>query len=67
VIKLFRAAILSGVALLSIPTTILFVPGVSAGAIPAASPTAKKKNKVRKAKKRKVLKGHRVKHTPKPA
>jgi hypothetical protein len=43
------------------------VPGVSAGPIPAAASTSKKKNKVRKSKKQKVLKGHHVKHSPKPA
>ena len=66
-IKLCRAAILSAVALLSLQTTLLFVPGVSAGAVPAAASSAKKKNKVRKTKKQKILKGHRVKHSRRPA
>jgi hypothetical protein len=67
VIKHFRTAILAAVVLVSLPATILFVPGVSAGPIPAAASTSKKKNKVRKSKKQKVLKGHHVKHSPKPA
>ena len=66
-IKFFRAAILSAVALLALQTTLLFVPGVSAGPVPASASSAKKKNKVRKAKKQKILKGHRVKHSRRPA
>jgi hypothetical protein len=64
--KLFRAALLSVIAILSIQPAILFVPGVYAGAVPAAASPAKKKNKY-KVKKQKILKGRHSKHRARPA
>jgi hypothetical protein len=69
VIKFFRTALLHAIALLSIQAAAPFVPGVSAGAIPAAASPAKKKEKFKKLKikKEKVLKGRHGKHSHKPA
>jgi hypothetical protein len=64
--KLFRAALLSVIAMLSIQPAILFVPRVYAGAVPAAASPAKKKNKY-KLKKQKSLKGRHGKHRRKSA
>ena len=63
--KLFRISLLFALALFSIQATTLFVPNVYADTVPAAS-SVKKKSKVKK-RKEKILKGHRGKHTRRPA
>ncbi len=70
--KLFRTAILSAIALLSIQPTTLFVSSVYAGAAPAAASRANKKNKFKTKKyntrrTKKILQGRHGKHNRKPA
>jgi hypothetical protein len=66
--KLCRTALLSVIPLLSIQPATLFIPGVSAGAAPAAAQQPKKKNKSKhKNRKQKILKGRHSKHSRKPA
>jgi hypothetical protein len=64
--KLWRAALLSTVAMLCVQPATFFVPSASAAAVPAAASKAKKKTK-HKSKKQKILKGHHGKHAGKPA
>lgn len=63
--KLFRITLLFTLALFPIQAATLFVPNVFADVIPAAS-SVKKRTKVKK-RKEKILKGHRGKHTRRPA
>ncbi len=68
--KLCRTALMSLIALLSIPPASMFVTVARGAAIPAADATAKKKNKkfrMKKNRKAKVLKGHRNSHKRKSA
>jgi hypothetical protein len=64
--KLYRTALLSAIAWLSIQPATLFVPRVSAAAAPAAASQAKRKNK-HKNRKQKILKGRRSQHSRRPA
>jgi hypothetical protein len=64
--KLFRAAVLSAILVLTFLPTTIVVPRVCAAGIPAALKT-KKKNKSKPKKTKKILKGHHGKRKGKPA
>jgi hypothetical protein len=66
--NIYRIAAMSAIALLSIQTATLFVPGASASAASAATSQSKKKSKSKhKNRKEKILKGRHGKHKSRPA
>jgi len=64
--RLCRTALLSAIAWITIQPAILFVPRVSAAAVPAPASKSKKKTKHKNTKKM-ILKGRHGKHSRRPA
>ena len=65
--RICRVVLLSAIGLMSIQPATVFVPSLQAGAIPAAASRAKKKNKPKPRKTKKILKGRHGSHKRKPA